>query len=98
LATKVEEKSSSRFQFLTQENASYPPPTLSKLIPGHEPFAPVEIVVNEDDGLMNVAPNVSFVQEAWKKMGGRVYLKKEYSEAGITFPRLVFFHLAGLNL
>ncbi len=48
---------------------SYPPPTLSKLIIGHEPFAPVERIVDDDDGLRNIAPNISRVQEAWNEVG-----------------------------
>jgi hypothetical protein len=63
----------------------YPAPTLSKLIPGHEPFAPEERVVTDDDGLRNILPDFARIAKAWEEMGGAnasVYLKKEYSEAG----------------
>ncbi len=63
----------------------YPAPTLSKLILGHEPHAPQEAVVAEDDGLRNIWPDFEQVGKAWDELGGRnqsVYLKKEYSEAG----------------
>ena len=62
----------------------YPPPTLSKLIPGHEAFAPQEEIVCDNDGLTEIAPDLQRVREAWNRMGKNVnvYLKKEFSEAG----------------
>lgn len=59
----------------------YPPPTLSKLIPGHEPFGPKEIVVTDNDGMGEVTPDWVRAKEAMEKLGP-CYVKKEYSEAG----------------
>lgn len=37
---------------------SYPPPSLSKLAPGHERFAPKEVIVSEEDGIREIMINV----------------------------------------
>lgn len=62
----------------------YPPPTLSKLIPNHEFFAPIEEIVCENDGTGMIAPDMVKVAEIYDKVfkNETVFLKKEYSEAG----------------
>ncbi len=59
----------------------YPPASISKLIPGHEAFAPREIVVSECDGLHCIAMEDARLQEAFASLGPNTYLKREYSEA-----------------
>lgn len=63
----------------------YPPPVLSKLVPGHEPVAPTEAVVAEDDGLRLIWPDEERIRAAWKQVCGgdaqcTVYMKREFSE------------------
>lgn len=61
---------------------TYPPRVLSKLVPGHEPFAPAEVVVSDDDGFRTINGNHSRLNEAFAELGPLVVLKDEYSEAG----------------
>lgn len=60
----------------------YPPPALSKLMEGHENFAPRETIISRDDGLSEISPDFAKALEAVSSLGGTVFLKKEYSEAG----------------
>lgn len=59
----------------------YPPVTISKLIEGHEEFAPREEIVSECDGLHCIKMDISRIVEAWKRLGPNTYLKREFSEA-----------------
>ncbi len=61
---------------------TYPPQVLSKLVPGHEHFAPAEAVVSDDDAFHLIAGNMSRLDEAFQRLGPTVVLKKEFSEAG----------------
>jgi hypothetical protein len=58
---------------------SYPPPVLSKLVPGHEAFAPPEVVVSEDDGYRLINGNQTRLEAAFEELGGSVVLKKVIS-------------------
>ncbi len=69
------------FQRSLKYPVEYPPVSLSKLIPGHEEFAPKEIVVSECDGLHCIGMNLARIEEAWKILGPNTYLKREFSEA-----------------
>ncbi len=60
---------------------TYPPLHLSKLMPGHEPFAPRECVVSDSDGLHYQSPDVAAVEKAMAIVGPNAYAKREYSEA-----------------
>lgn len=63
----------------------YPPFVLSKLMPGHEQFAPAQILISEDDGLREITPDVPRTFEVltkWQEVHKRgAFIKKEYSEA-----------------
>ncbi len=61
---------------------SYPPNVLSKLVPGHEAFAPPEAIVSHNDGYYLVNGNHSLLHEAFDAIGPLVVMKQEYSEAG----------------
>jgi hypothetical protein len=63
---------------------TYPPLGLSKLIPGHETFAPQQIVIAEDDGFRSIRPNMSALVDAWNILGRNrlAFVKKEYTEGG----------------
>ncbi len=62
----------------------YPPPVLSKLIPGHEEFSPQEFIVSDDDGKSQVWVDESVITDiVTNQLRGLAYLKREYSEAGI---------------
>lgn len=71
----------------------YPPTTISKLIDGHEEFAPPEEIVSECDGLHCISIDHSKIAEAWKRLGPNTYLKREFSEAsrGLEFVSFFFF-------
>ena len=60
----------------------YPPPNLSKLVPGHELFAPKESVVSQDDGMRITSLNMQDVVENFCSFNSTkgVILKREYSE------------------
>jgi hypothetical protein len=60
----------------------YPPPHLSKLIPGHEAFSPREAIVSNNDGLGDSKePLLPLVERAWAVVGPFGYAKREFSEA-----------------
>lgn len=59
----------------------YPPTHLSKLMPGHEHFAPPQVVVSDDDGLRQIDLDVNLILDQLLRWNCTGYLKKEYSEA-----------------
>ncbi len=60
----------------------YPPPHLSKLMPGHEQFSPPEAVVSESDELhFPQGPDRERVATAVRTVGAHSFAKREYSEA-----------------
>jgi hypothetical protein len=60
---------------------SYPPPHLSKLVPGHEAFAPREFVVSDSDSLHVSHIDNTVVAEALDAVGQFGFAKREFSEA-----------------
>lgn len=69
---------------------SYPPAVMSKLIAGHEDFAPEEKVVSEMDGIHSIMPDVKAIEEFLEKSNTSTwYLKREYSEASRGVARVV---------
>jgi hypothetical protein len=61
---------------------TYPPPHLSKLLPGHEKFAPKEVIVSESDGLHLIQPDMEVALQALRTMKtSKTFIKREYSEA-----------------
>jgi hypothetical protein len=60
---------------------AYPPPYLSKLVPGHEAFATKEVICLDDDGLTNIDVDATRVAEAFQSFPRDhfVMVKKEYS-------------------
>ena len=58
---------------------AYPPPSLSKLISGHEDYGPVEVIISEDDHRFISIPH-NVIADAMKKIGGNSFMKREYSE------------------
>jgi hypothetical protein len=61
--------------------AIYPPPALSKLIPGHEGFAPAEVLLSESDGTRYIALDRQRVQQAFEQLQTKIaYIKREYSK------------------
>ena len=66
----------------------YPPPALSKLVPGHEKWAPPEAIVAVEGGMTpDMWPNVVAMEQHAQallngtKPGTMLFLKKEYSAA-----------------
>ena len=77
---------------------TYPPLTLSKLIPGHEKFAPQEAILTQNDILSEISPDMTLVKKIYSSFGNEsfgvnatVYLKKEFSEAGRGVKRIKRF-------
>jgi hypothetical protein len=59
----------------------YPPPSLSKLIQGHENFAPKEVVVSESDGLHWISLDGQRLEAALETLNtSMAYVKREYSK------------------